>query len=55
MRADAPWIKTPQTARFIDSGVLDVTAANLGTYKDDLRNLTKDILAKFKTTYMSCK
>ena len=55
MKADAPWIKTPQTAHFIDSGVLDVTTANLGTYKDDLRKLTSDVLAKFKPTYMSCK
>ena len=55
MKADAPWIKTPQTAHFIDSGVLDVTTANLATYKDDLRKLTNDILAKFKPTYMTCK
>ena len=30
MKADAPWIKTPQTAHFIDSGVLEVTADKLG-------------------------
>jgi len=54
-KADAPWIKTPQTAHFIDSGVVEVTAANIGTYKDDLKKLTKDIQAKFKATYLVCK
>jgi ribose transport system substrate-binding protein len=55
MKADAPWIKTPQTARFIDSGVVDVTAANLTTYKDDLKKLTAGIQGKFKSNYMTCK
>jgi ribose transport system substrate-binding protein len=55
VKADAPWIKTPQTAHFIDSGVVDVTAANLATYKDDLKKLTSDIQGKFKATYLDCK
>ena len=55
MKADAPWIKTPQTAHFMNSGVLEVTVDNLATYEDDLRKLTGDILAKFKGTYMDCK
>jgi ribose transport system substrate-binding protein len=55
MKADAPWIKTPQTAHFIDSGVLDVTSENLTTYAADLKKLTSDIQSKFKGTYMDCK
>ena len=55
MKADAPWIKTPQTAHFIDSGVLEVTTANLGTYQQDLEKLTADIQSKFSGTYMQCK
>jgi ribose transport system substrate-binding protein len=55
MKADAPWIKTPQTAHFIDSGVLEVSADQLGTYKNALKKLTSDIQSKFKTTYMTCK
>ena len=55
MKADAPWIKTPQTVHFIDSGVLEVTGDNLATYAADLKKLTSDIQSKFKGTYMDCK
>lgn len=55
MKADAPWITTPQTKHFIDSGVLQVTADKLGTYKADLKKLTADIQSKFKATYLTCK
>ena len=55
MKADAPWIKTPQTAHFIDSGVVYVSAANLDSYKDDLKRLTADIQGRFKSTYMTCR
>jgi ribose transport system substrate-binding protein len=55
VNAVAPWIKTPQTARFIDSGTLVISAANLASYKDDLKKVTADIQGKFKTTYLTCK
>jgi ribose transport system substrate-binding protein len=55
MRTDAPWIKTPQTAHFIDSGVVYVNAANLSSYRDDLKSLTTDIQKRFRSAYMSCK
>jgi ribose transport system substrate-binding protein len=55
VKADAPWIKTPQTAHFIDSGTMVINQANLTTYKDDLKKVTADIQGKFKTTYMTCK
>jgi ribose transport system substrate-binding protein len=55
VNADAPWIKTPQTARFIDSGTMVINAGNLGSYKDDLKKITADIQGKFKATYLNCK
>jgi ribose transport system substrate-binding protein len=55
MKDEAPWIATPQTARFIDSGTMVINEANLATYKDDLKKITTDIQSKFKDTYMTCK
>jgi len=55
MKADAPWLKTPQTAHFIDSGVLETTKDKLGVYKDELKKLTADLQSKFRSTYMTCK
>jgi ribose transport system substrate-binding protein len=55
VKADAPWIKTPQTARFIDSGTMVINASNLESYKDDLKKITAEIQGKFKDTYLTCK
>jgi ribose transport system substrate-binding protein len=55
VNAAAPWIKTPQAARFIDSGTMVINTSNLNSYKDDLKKITADIQGKFKTTYLSCK
>ena len=55
VKADAPWGKTPQTAHFIDSGVLEVTPDKLDTYKADVKKLTADIMATFKQKYLTCK
>ena len=56
MKDDAPWIKTPQTAHFIDSsGTLVITTDNIGSYKDDLKKITADIQGSFKDKYMTCK
>jgi ribose transport system substrate-binding protein len=55
MKADAPWVQTPQTKHFIDSGVLEVTADKLATYKSELKKVTADLQSKFKATYMTCK
>jgi ribose transport system substrate-binding protein len=54
VKADAPWIKTPQTAHFIDSGTLVISPANVGTYKNDLKALTTKLQAGFKSTYLTC-
>ena len=55
VKADAPWIKTPQTVQFIDSGTLVINNANIASYKDDLKKVTGDIQSKFKATYLTCK
>jgi len=55
VKADAPFIKTPQTARFIDSGTMLISADNVGTYKNDLKKITTDIQYSFKQKYLTCK
>ena len=55
VKDDAPWIKTPQTARFIDSGTLVINNTNLTAYKDDLKKITADIQKSFKDKYLNCK
>jgi ribose transport system substrate-binding protein len=54
-KADAAWVKTPQTARMIDSGTVLITGANVGTYKDDLKALSHKMQATFKADYLTCK
>ena len=54
VKADAPWIATPQTAHFVDSGTVVISADNVGTYAEDLKALTKTMQANFKDTYLSC-
>jgi ribose transport system substrate-binding protein len=55
VKADAPFVKTPQTERFIDSGTLLISDANAATYKDDLKKITTEIQASFKDKYLDCK
>jgi ribose transport system substrate-binding protein len=55
IKVDAPWITTPQTAHFVDSGTVVISADNVGTYAQDLKALTKKMQATFKDTYLACK
>jgi len=55
VKADAPWIKTPQTEHFIDSGTLLISNDNAATYKDDLKKITAEIQSTFKDKYLTCK
>ncbi|WP_035832204.1 substrate-binding domain-containing protein [Kaistia adipata] len=55
VKAEAPFVKTPQTERFIDSGTLLISSANAATYKDDLKKITSEIQASFKDKYLDCK
>lgn len=52
---NGPFLKTPQTARFIDSGTLLISAANVDTYKNDLKKITTDLQSSFKKRYLTCK
>lgn len=54
VKADAPFIKTPQTAKFIDSGTMLISADNVDTYKGDLKKVTSDIQSTFKQKYLTC-
>jgi ribose transport system substrate-binding protein len=54
VKADAPWVASPQTAHFIDSGVVKVSSANVGDYQADVMKLTGDIQSGFKAAYLSC-
>lgn len=54
VKADAPFIQTPQTARFIDSGTLLISSANIDSYADDLKKLTSELQAGFKDKFLAC-
>jgi ribose transport system substrate-binding protein len=55
VKADAPFLKTPDSDQFIDTGTIVVTKANVDTYKDELKKMTKEIAASFKDKYLTCK
>lgn len=54
VNADAPWVVTPQTGQFIDSGTLLIDSANVDTYGEDLKAITADIQGSFADTYLTC-
>lgn len=54
LKADAPWKSNALTAKFVDSGTVFVDAAQVDTYVDAMRAITKDILANFEKDYMTC-
>ena len=54
VKADAPWAKTAQTARFIDSGTALAGPAEVDTYLDTMRGVTKTLLADFQQKYLNC-
>lgn len=54
VKADAPFVTTPQTAKFIDSGTLVISAANIDAYQNDLKALTTEIQSGFKDKYLTC-
>ena len=54
LKADAPWKSNALTAKFVDSGTVFVDAAQVDTYVDAMRGITKDILANFEKDYMTC-
>lgn len=55
LKDDAPWKSNALTAKFVDSGTVFVNAAQVDTYVDAMRGITKDILANFAKDYMNCQ
>ena len=55
LKEDAPWKSNALTAKFVDSGTVFVNAAQVDTYVDAMRSITKDILANFEKDYMNCQ
>lgn len=54
LKDDAPWKSNALTAKFVDSGTVFVDAAQVDNYVDAMRAITKDLLANFEKTYMTC-
>jgi ribose transport system substrate-binding protein len=54
IKDDAPWQKTSQTARFVDSGTSFAGPNDVGHYLDTMRAVTKTILASFQQKYLTC-
>lgn len=54
VKADAPWAKTAQTARFIDSGTALAGPADVDHYIDTMRSVTKALLTDFQQKYLTC-
>ena len=51
---NAPFAKTAQTARFIDTGTLFIGADQVDKYVDGLKALTDQLRAKLDSDYLSC-
>jgi len=54
-KPDAPWKTTAQTTHFIDSSTAYVDKATVDTYIDQMRAVTKSIMAEFAAKYLVCK
>ena len=54
VKDDAPWAKTAQTARFIDSGTALAGPADVDHYIDTMRSVTKALLTDFQQKYLIC-
>lgn len=54
VKDDAPWAKTAQTTRFIDSGTALAGPKEVDHYLDTMRAVTKTLLADFQQKYLTC-
>jgi len=54
LKDDAPWKSNALTKKFVDSGTVFVDAAQVDTYVDAMRGITKALLANFEKDYMNC-
>ena len=54
LKDDAPWKSNALTKKFVDSGTVFVDAAQVDSYVDAMRGITKTLLANFEKDYMTC-
>jgi ribose transport system substrate-binding protein len=54
VKPDAPFQKNAYTVRFIDSGTAFAGPADVDHYQDVMKKVTKDLMANFKATYLTC-
>jgi ribose transport system substrate-binding protein len=54
VKADAPFKSNALTDKFIDSGTVFVDAAQVDNYVGAMQGITKELLAGFEKTYLSC-
>jgi len=50
----APFAKTAQTARFIDTGTLFVDGSQVDKYVDGLKTLTDGLRGKLDSDFLTC-
>ena len=55
VKADAPFKTNALTAKFIDSGTVFVDASQVDTYVGAMQGITKELMATFEKTYLTCK
>lgn len=55
VKADAPFISSPLTKKFIDSGTVFVDAKTVDTYPELMQQMTEALLKDFKDKYFTCK
>lgn len=54
VKADAPFKKNAYTVHFIDSGTAFAGPNDVAHYQDVMKKVTKDLMATFKATYLTC-
>jgi ribose transport system substrate-binding protein len=54
VKDDAPWEKTAQTTRYIDSGTALAGPKDVDNYLETMRAVTKTLLADFQQKYLTC-
>ncbi|MGP1396185.1 MAG: sugar ABC transporter substrate-binding protein [Inquilinaceae bacterium] len=54
VKADAPFLTTAQTVRFIDSGTAFIGQGEEASYQDAMVEVTKELMGSFEETYLDC-
>ena len=54
LKEDAPWKSNALTGKFVDSGTVYVDAAEVDTYVDAMRGISKTLLASMDKDFLAC-